>query len=90
MAIDPSRVRRFEHGSRVPGWDDAVDLTKDPAVVPDLASTPVPDELRATIEAYMAKYPSNAAPVALAKVKKCALFTSCSRLFTHQVRDLYD
>jgi NADH-quinone oxidoreductase subunit E len=57
MAIDPTRVRRFEHGSRVPGWDDAVDLTKDPAVVPDLASTPVPDELRATIEAHMAKYP---------------------------------
>jgi NADH:ubiquinone oxidoreductase subunit E len=57
VAIDPSQVRRFEHGSRIPGWDDAVDLTKDPAVVPDLATTPVPDELRATIEAEMAKYP---------------------------------
>jgi NADH-quinone oxidoreductase subunit E len=57
MAIDPSQVRRFEHGSRVPGWDDAVDLTKDPAVVPDPASTPVPEELRAQIEAHMAKYP---------------------------------
>src|SRR3954463_3098405 len=57
MAIDPSQVRRFEHGSRIPGWDDAADLTKDPAVVPDLATTPVPDELRATIEAQMAKYP---------------------------------
>jgi NADH:ubiquinone oxidoreductase subunit E len=57
MAIDPSRIRRFEHGSRVPGWDDAVDLTKDPAVVPDPATTPVPKQLRAEIEAHMAKYP---------------------------------
>jgi NADH-quinone oxidoreductase subunit E len=57
MAIDPSQVRRFEHGSRIPGWDDAVDLTKDPAVVPDPATTPVPEELRAEIEAHMAKYP---------------------------------
>jgi NADH:ubiquinone oxidoreductase subunit E len=50
-------VPRFGHGSRVPGWDEAVDLTKDPAVVPDLATTPVPAELRAEIEAAMAKYP---------------------------------
>jgi NADH:ubiquinone oxidoreductase subunit E len=50
-------VPRFGHGSRVPGWDEAVDLTKDPAVVPDLATTPVPAELRQTIEAAMAKYP---------------------------------
>jgi NADH-quinone oxidoreductase subunit E len=57
MAIDPTRVRRFSHGSRVPGWDDAADLTKPPAVVPDAATTPVPDELRAEIEAYMARYP---------------------------------
>jgi NADH-quinone oxidoreductase subunit E len=57
MAIDPSRVTRFAHGSRVPGWDEAVDLTKDPAVVPDAATTPVPDHVRAEIEAHMAKYP---------------------------------
>ena len=25
MAIDPSQVKRYEHGSRVPGWDSAVD-----------------------------------------------------------------
>ena len=53
----PIPVPRFAHGSRVPGWDEAVDLTKDPAVVPDLATTPVPDGLRAEIEAAMAKYP---------------------------------
>jgi len=50
-------VPRFDHGSRVPGWDEAVDLTKPPAVVPDLATTPVPEELRQAIERAMAKYP---------------------------------
>jgi NADH-quinone oxidoreductase subunit E len=57
MAIDPTRVPRFGHGSRVPGWDEAADLTKDPAEVPDPATTPVPDELRARIEDYMTRYP---------------------------------
>lgn len=52
-----SPVPRFGHGSRVPGWDQAVDLTKQPATVPDPATTPVPSELRARIEASMAKYP---------------------------------
>jgi NADH-quinone oxidoreductase subunit E len=50
-------VKRYEHGSRVPGWDEAVDLTKPPATVPDPALTPVPEELRTAIEAEMAKYP---------------------------------
>jgi NADH-quinone oxidoreductase subunit E len=53
----PTPVARFGHGSRVPGWDDAVDLTKEPAVIPDPATTPVPDELRRAIEDAMAKYP---------------------------------
>jgi NADH:ubiquinone oxidoreductase subunit E len=51
------KVRRFQHGSRVPGWDDAVDLDKDPAGVPDLALADVPDDLREEIEAAMARYP---------------------------------
>ena len=51
------RVPRFGHGSRVPGWDEAVDLTKDPEQVPDAATTPVPAELRSDIEGHMAKYP---------------------------------
>jgi NADH-quinone oxidoreductase subunit E len=50
-------VARFQHGSRVPGWDDAVDLTKPPATIPDPALTPVPRELRTGIEAAMARYP---------------------------------
>jgi NADH:ubiquinone oxidoreductase subunit E len=34
-----------------------VDLSKDPAVIPDRETTPVPPELRSQIEATMAKYP---------------------------------
>ena len=65
-------VTRFGHGSRVPGWDEAADLTKAPAVVPDLATTPVPDELRAEIEAHMGKYPDfhSAAIPALAAAQR--------------------
>ncbi|HEY0344490.1 MAG TPA: NAD(P)H-dependent oxidoreductase subunit E [Solirubrobacteraceae bacterium] len=56
--LHPQRtVPRFGHGSRVPGWDDAVDLTKDPSEIPDPATTPVDPQLRAEIEAHMAKYP---------------------------------
>ena len=51
-----SAVPRW-NGSRVPGWDDAVDLEKDPAPVPDPATTPVPEDLRREIEEYMARYP---------------------------------
>ena len=53
----PFNVPRFDHGSRVPGWDESVDLDKPPATIPDPATTPVPAELRQTIEAAMAKYP---------------------------------
>jgi NADH:ubiquinone oxidoreductase subunit E len=57
VSIDPSAVKRYAHGSRVPGWDSAVDLTKDPSVVPDPATTYVPEHVRTAIEAEMAKYP---------------------------------
>jgi NADH-quinone oxidoreductase subunit E len=53
----PMSIPRYRHGSRVPGWDDAVDLTKEPATVPDPATTEVPPELRAAVESAMAKYP---------------------------------
>ena len=43
---------------RVPiGWDQAVDLDRDPAVVPDPADVEVPEALRTTIEAAMERYP---------------------------------
>jgi NADH:ubiquinone oxidoreductase subunit E len=48
---------RYGDGSRVPGWDDAADLSKAPATIPDPATTPVPDELRAEIEDLMTRYP---------------------------------
>jgi len=50
-------VPRFGHGSRVPGWDESVDLSKPPATIPDPATTQVPETLRATIVKAMAKYP---------------------------------
>jgi NADH:ubiquinone oxidoreductase subunit E len=50
-------VKRFGHGSRVPGWDESVDLSKDPQEIPDPATTPVPAQLRAEIEHHIAKYP---------------------------------
>jgi NADH-quinone oxidoreductase subunit E len=56
-------VPRFGHGSRVPGWDESVDLTKDPAVIPDRTTTPVPTELRERIEAAMKKYPDRRSAV---------------------------
>jgi NADH-quinone oxidoreductase subunit E len=42
-------------GSR--GWDVPADLDKDPATIPDPATTPVPEELRVEIESHMALYP---------------------------------
>ncbi|HYF25805.1 MAG TPA: NAD(P)H-dependent oxidoreductase subunit E [Baekduia sp.] len=50
-------VKRFSNGSRVPGWDEAVDLEKDPATVPDAATTEVPAQLRAHIEELVVRYP---------------------------------
>jgi len=68
-------VRRFEHGSRVPGWDRPVDLEKDPAGIPGVGgspSPPVPEGLRAEIEAHMANYPDrrSAALPALAAAQR--------------------
>jgi NADH-quinone oxidoreductase subunit E len=39
------------------GWDEAADLEKDAATVPDPAEVDVPDELRASIQAAMGRYP---------------------------------
>ena len=44
-----------QSGSR--GWDVPADLERDPATIPDPATTPVPPELRREIEAHMALYP---------------------------------
>jgi NADH-quinone oxidoreductase subunit E len=39
------------------GWDVPADLAKEPATIPDPATTPVPEELRTEIESHMALYP---------------------------------
>src|SRR5207302_6865698 len=39
------------------GWDRPADLDKDPALVPDIAETDVPDDLRGEIERLMSLYP---------------------------------
>lgn len=69
MSMD---VARFGHGSRVPGWDEAADLSKNPQEIPDPATTPVPEALRAEIEQHMAKYPDrrSAAIPALAAAQR--------------------
>ncbi|MBV9467008.1 MAG: NAD(P)H-dependent oxidoreductase subunit E [Solirubrobacterales bacterium] len=73
-----SPVPRFGHGSRVPGWDDPVDLSKEPAVVPDLATTEVPEQLREEIERAMAKYPDRRSAVIPALHAAQALHGWCS------------
>jgi NADH:ubiquinone oxidoreductase subunit E len=78
-------VPRFGHGSRVPGWDESVDLSKDPAVVPDPATTPVPPELRAEIEAAMAKYPDRRSAAIPALHAAQAVHGWCSPDAIHQV-----
>jgi len=57
MADVQRHVARFTNDSRIPGWDRAADLDKEPAVVPDAATTEVPAELRAAIEEGMRRFP---------------------------------
>ena len=61
--LERPRVARFEEGSRVPGWDRAADLEKDPATVPSLEDVEVPADLRAEIEAAMSRYPDRRSAV---------------------------
>jgi NADH-quinone oxidoreductase subunit E len=50
-------VPRLDGSSRASGWDRATDPEKDPALIPDPATTEVPAELRKQIEDAMARYP---------------------------------
>jgi NADH-quinone oxidoreductase subunit E len=79
-----SAVPRFGHGSRVPGWDESVDLEKEPAVIPDPA-TPVAPGLRARIEQAMAKYPDRRSAVIPALHAAQELHGWCSPEAIHQV-----
>jgi NADH-quinone oxidoreductase subunit E len=50
---------RSQAARQASGWDVPADLSKDPALIPDPESTPVPAELRTEIEAHMANYPDS-------------------------------
>ena len=52
-------VKRYEGGSRVPGWYEPVDPAKDAALVPSPQDVQVPAELRTEIERHMALYPDS-------------------------------
>ncbi len=54
-----STTPRSPSDPHVPGWDQAVDLQKRPAEIPDPETTPVPAELRASIEEAMTRYPDS-------------------------------
>jgi NADH-quinone oxidoreductase subunit E len=75
----------IEHPLAARGWDQAVDLEKDPAVIPDLAETFVPDELRETIEKAMAKYPDRRSAVMPALHAAQDVHGWCSPEALHQV-----
>ncbi len=68
-----------------PGWDEAVRLDEDPATIPDPANVDVPAQLRAEIEAHMAKYPErhSAALPALGAAQR--VHGWCSPEAIHQV-----
>jgi NADH:ubiquinone oxidoreductase subunit E len=80
-----SGVPRFAHGSRVPGWDTAADLSKPPAGYPDPATVEVPEELRAEIERAMAKYPDPRSAVIPALHAAQRVHGWCSPLALSQV-----
>jgi NADH-quinone oxidoreductase subunit E len=80
-----TRVPRYEHGSRVPGWDRAADLEKDPAEIPDPAVTDVPAGLRQEIEAHMADYPERRSAVLPALAAAQRLHGWCSPEAIEQV-----
>jgi NADH-quinone oxidoreductase subunit E len=80
-----SGVPRFAHGSRVPGWDTAADLSKPPAGYPDPATVEVPEDLRAEIERAMAKYPDRRSAVIPALHAAQRVHGWCSPLALSQV-----
>jgi NADH-quinone oxidoreductase subunit E len=67
------------------GWDVPANLDKDPATVPDPATTPVPDELRREIEARMALYPDTRSAALPALEAAQRLYGWCSPEALEQV-----
>jgi NADH-quinone oxidoreductase subunit E len=83
--MSSTQVPRYRGGSRVPGWDQPADLTKDPATVPDPSSVEVPAQLRAQIEAHMANYPDHRSAVLPALAAAQRLHGWCSPQAIEQV-----
>jgi NADH:ubiquinone oxidoreductase subunit E len=79
------RVGSGERTGMAPGWDEAADLEKAPAVVPDPAETPVPDELRTEIEQAMSRYPDRRSAVLPALHAAQAVHGWCSPEALRQV-----
>jgi NADH-quinone oxidoreductase subunit E len=75
----------IHHPDAARGWDQAVDLEKDPAVIPDLAETYVPEELKRTIEEAMARYPDRRSAVMPALHAAQEVHGWCSPEAMHQV-----
>jgi NADH:ubiquinone oxidoreductase subunit E len=75
----------IERPTTARGWDAAVDLEKDPAVIPDLAETHVPEDLKRTIEEAMARYPDRRSAVMPALHAAQDVHGWCSPEALHQV-----
>jgi NADH-quinone oxidoreductase subunit E len=67
------------------GWDVPADLDKDPAPIPDPATTPVPAELRKEIESHMALYPDTRSAALPALQAAQRLYGWCSPQAIEQV-----
>lgn len=67
------------------GWDEAADLTKAAAVIPDPAEVDLPDELRRAIESAMAQYPDRRSASIPALHAAQAVHGWCSPLALQQV-----
>ena len=67
------------------GWDEAADLEKDPATIPDASEVDVPDELRREIEERMAMYPDRRSAVIPALHAAQAVHGWCSPEAIRQV-----
>ena len=67
------------------GWDEPVDLERDPAPVPDPAEVEVPDALRASISAAMQRYPERRSAVLPALAAAQKVHGWCSPEAIHQV-----
>src|SRR5206468_5929651 len=67
------------------GWDRAVELDKDPGVIPDPAELYVPEGLRVAIEDAMAKYPDRRSAAIPALHAAQAVLGWCSPEAVYQV-----